>query len=317
MTTQTILGANGQIGIELAKELNRRYTNDLRLVSRNPQKVNESDQLMAADLLDAGQTMQAVAGSQIVYLTVGLPMDTKRWEEQWPRIMNNVIDACKAHRAKLVFFDNTYMYPQTADVQTEETPFHPNGPKGRVKARIASMLLDEMQKGNLEAIICRAPEFYGPGKTQSITNSLVFNAVRKGKKPRVLLRDDTLRTWIFTPDASKAMALIANSNDTYQQTWHLPCDDDRLTYKGLIQLIGDELGEQLTYSILPAFTLKISGLFNPRIREIAELLPRYRHNNLFDSQKFKRRFPDFPITSYQSGVSAIVSKWKPRAAALP
>ncbi|GGB02352.1 NAD-dependent epimerase/dehydratase family protein [Puia dinghuensis] len=310
---QTILGANGQIGIELAKELHQRYTKSIRLVSRHPRKVNESDELFAADLLDAGQTMQAVAGSQIVYLTVGIPMDTKVWEDQWPKMMSNVIDACKAHNARLVYFDNTYMLPQTAEVQTEETRFRPNGPKGRVKAKVASMLLDEMQKGGLEAIICRAPEFYGPGKTQSITNSLVFNSIRKGKKPRVLLRDDTLRTLIYTPDASKAMALIANSNDTFQQTWHLPCDDDRLTYKELIRLTGEVLGEQLSYSILSSLLLKVSGLFNPRVREIAELLPRYRSNNLFDSQKFKRRFPDFPITGYKSGIKAIVSAWEGKA----
>ncbi|HHF7372734.1 hypothetical protein [Legionella bozemanae] len=35
---QTILGANGQIAEELAKELRKNYTPDIRLVSRNPKK---------------------------------------------------------------------------------------------------------------------------------------------------------------------------------------------------------------------------------------------------------------------------------------
>lgn len=35
---QTILGSNGQIGHELAKELSKHYTTDIRLVSRNPKK---------------------------------------------------------------------------------------------------------------------------------------------------------------------------------------------------------------------------------------------------------------------------------------
>ena len=33
---QTILGSNGPIGQELAKELARNYTRDIRLVSRHP-----------------------------------------------------------------------------------------------------------------------------------------------------------------------------------------------------------------------------------------------------------------------------------------
>lgn len=46
---QTILGAGGPIGIELAKALTA-YTTDIRLVSRNPKKVNQTDTLFPADL---------------------------------------------------------------------------------------------------------------------------------------------------------------------------------------------------------------------------------------------------------------------------
>lgn len=69
---QTVLGATGQIAIELARELKRSFTEDIRLVSRNPRKVSDSDTLVAADLLDAGQTAKAVEGSSIVYFTAGL-----------------------------------------------------------------------------------------------------------------------------------------------------------------------------------------------------------------------------------------------------
>jgi uncharacterized protein YbjT (DUF2867 family) len=41
---QTILGANGTIGSELVKELTV-YTDKIRLVSRNPKKINETDEL--------------------------------------------------------------------------------------------------------------------------------------------------------------------------------------------------------------------------------------------------------------------------------
>jgi uncharacterized protein YbjT (DUF2867 family) len=105
---QTILGASGQIGIELARALHRDYTTDIRIVSRNPSKVNPTDSTMSANLLNAEQTAHAVKGSDIVYLTVGLPMDTERWEQEWPVIMRNVIDACKTHNAKLVLLSDNY-----------------------------------------------------------------------------------------------------------------------------------------------------------------------------------------------------------------
>ncbi len=40
---QTILGSGGAIGTELASAL-KKYTSDIRLVSRNPVKVNPTDE---------------------------------------------------------------------------------------------------------------------------------------------------------------------------------------------------------------------------------------------------------------------------------
>lgn len=178
---QTILGANGQIGEELTRELYRKHTKNLRLVSRNPKKIHESDQVFPADLQHARAVADAVSGSTIVYVTVGLPMDTKLWEEQFAIMIKNVIEACKIHQSKLVFFDNTYMYAKTDEPQTEESPFDPIGRKSAVRAEVAEMLLAEMKNQTIEIAICRAPEFYGPHKTKSITNTLIFENIKQGK----------------------------------------------------------------------------------------------------------------------------------------
>jgi putative NADH-flavin reductase len=134
---QTILGAGGIIANELAAELHKNYTKNIRLVGRNPKKVNESDELFKADLLNTQQTIDAVKGSEIVYFTAGLPYNSKIWHEQWPIIMQNVIEACKFHKAKLVFFDNVYMYGKVLGTMTEETPFNAKSIKGKVRGKIA------------------------------------------------------------------------------------------------------------------------------------------------------------------------------------
>lgn len=302
---QTILGVSGQIGTELARCLQREFTRNIRLVSRNPQKVNDSDQLFSADLLDAAQTLKAVEGAEIVYLTVGLPMDTQLWVAQWPTLMRNVIAACAATGAKLVFFDNTYMYAQTDAPQTESAAFQPHGEKGRVRAAIANELLEAMRTQRVQAMICRAPEFYGPGKTQSITNRTIIEPLKAGKTARVFLRDDTLRSLIYTPDASRAMAWLGNAPDAYGQTWHLPCDDARLTYREFIALAAEVFGVEGRYSVLKRWQLALAGVFNRTARDAAELLPRYERNNLFISDKFKQRFPEFPVTTFLQGLTAI------------
>ncbi|HRK52808.1 MAG TPA: NAD-dependent epimerase/dehydratase family protein [Cyclobacteriaceae bacterium] len=158
---QTILGANGVIANNVSKHLTQ-YTNEIRLVSRNPKKVNETDQLMKADLLNAQQTADAIQGSKVVYLTAGIPYRTATWKTQWPIVMQNVIDGCKQHNAKLVFFSNVYPYGLVEGKMTEETPFNPCSKKGEVRAKIETSLLNEVKKGNLQAQIVRAADFYGP-----------------------------------------------------------------------------------------------------------------------------------------------------------
>src|SRR5947207_8054804 len=96
----TILGAGGAIGIELVSHLAKKGLT-VRLVSRNPKSIDGADQVVSADLANLDQTISAVAGSDVVYLLVGIKYDLKVRRELWPRIMNNVIEACKRANAKL------------------------------------------------------------------------------------------------------------------------------------------------------------------------------------------------------------------------
>lgn len=166
----TILGANGVIGYELSRALSG-MGERLRQVSRTPRKVNETDEVFPADLLDPKATELAISGIEVTYLVAGLKYDARVWQEQWPRIMRNVIDGCKRHGSALVFFDNVYAYGRVDGVMTEETPFNPCSRKGEVRAKIATTLLNEMHAGTVRGMIVRAADFYGPGALRAFRTS--------------------------------------------------------------------------------------------------------------------------------------------------
>jgi len=67
MTTYTILGANGNIAQEVSKAL-ANPTNQIRQFSRNPKKVNDSDELFPGNLLNSKEISKAVKGSDVVFL---------------------------------------------------------------------------------------------------------------------------------------------------------------------------------------------------------------------------------------------------------
>jgi len=306
---QTILGSSGVIGKEVAKELHKSYTKDIRLVSRNPIQVNPSDELFKADLLNTNQVMEAVKGSEVVYLTVGIQYSAKIWAEQWPVIMRNVVDACVAHKAKLVFFDNVYAYGKVDGVMTENTSYNPCSKKGTIRLQAINMMMDEVKKGDLEGLIARAPDFYGPGTPLSLVNVTVFENYAKGKKAQWMGDAKKKHSFIYTPDAGKATAILGNTSSAFNQVWHLPTDQNTLTGKEFIDLAAKAFGAKPSYMVVPKWMLQMIGLFNPIIKESVEMLYQNEVDYLFDSSKFEKAF-DFNTTSYISGIQQAAQSYK-------
>lgn len=295
---QTILGAGGAIGKKLAKELTL-YTNEIRLVSRNPKAVNPGDQLMKADLTVAGEVDRAVAGSAIVYLTVGVEYSAKAWQQKWPLIMRNVLDSCIRHQAKLVFFDNVYTYDRDhLGNMTEETPVRPTSKKGEVRSQVVKMLLDEMNSGRITALIARAADFIDP--LNSVLVEMVVKNFSKGKKANWFSGVGKVHSFTHTGDAAKGTAILGNTPDAYGEVWHLPTSDERITGKEWIALFAREMGVAPTYSTLPDWMLGLLGLFIPVLKEVREMAYQYDRDYFFDSSKFNRRFGYVPIRAEEA-----------------
>ena len=298
---QTILGANGTIGNELSKHLPN-YTKEVRQVGRNPKKVNASDQTVAADLLDYSQTELAVAGSDVVYLTAGLKYDTKVWQVQWPKVVGNTIDACKKHNAKLVFFDNVYAYGHVVGRMTEETPFNPNSRKGEVRAKIATMLLEEIRSKNITGMIVRSADFYGPNVSQSITHPTVTERLKNGKSARWIGDPNAIHSFTYTPDAGKSLAVLGNAPHAYNQTWHALTSKEKITGQEYVKLACKSLGRPYnSLANLSKFNVRLLGIFIPVLRELVEMMYQFENDYIFDSSKIEDSFQIMP-TPYKAGI---------------
>jgi nucleoside-diphosphate-sugar epimerase len=306
---QTILGANGTIGSLLAKEL-AIYTNKIRLVSRNPKKVNDNDELFPADLSDALRVEKAIEGSDVVYLLVGFEYSYKVWAEKWPPLMQATIDNCIKHNAKLVFFDNIYLYDlNTISHMTEDSAINAPSKKGKIRSEIAGMLMDAVKNGKLTALIARSADFYGPQNERSFLIEVVYKNIKKGKKPNWFINADKKHSFTYTPDAAKATALLGNTADAFNQVWHLPTVDKPITGKEIIALFAKEMNAKNEVFVLPMWLIKILGLFIPFMREMPEMMYQYDRDYFFDSTKFNTRF-NFVPTSYPEGVKQTVALTK-------
>ena len=310
---QTILGSGGIISQELELSL-REYTTDIRLVGRNPRAFHESNELVTADLTNAEDTLRAVDGSEIAYLTIGLPYSYKQWYALWPVVMQNVIDACKSHGTKLVFFDNIYMYdPEYLGNMKEDTPHNPPSKKGAVRKQIVDMLMKEIENDSLTALIARCADYYGPGiERNGVLTETVFKKFAAKQKANWMGPLNFRHSYTYTPDAGRATAILGNTADAFNQTWHLPTSANPLTGQEWINAIASEMNAKPRTMILTRFIASIMGLFIPVMKELKEMMYQYDRDYVFNSEKFEQRF-NFTPTPYKEGIAHIATTDYPKA----
>jgi nucleoside-diphosphate-sugar epimerase len=302
---QTIIGAGGTIGNPLAREL-KNYADKIRLVSRNPQQINGTDELLSADATDAAALDKAVEGSEIVYCTIGFNYSVKAWRETWPPFIRNLTESCLKHNAKLVFFDNVYMYsPDSISHMTESSPIGPVSKKGKIRNEVAKIIEAAGARG-LNWIIARSADFYGPDNRQSVLIETVWKNIKSGKKAQWLGDASKIHTYTYTPDAAKATALLGNTADAYNQVWHLPTSKEKVTGKDWVKLFAEASGGKPGVQVAAPWLVKVMSWFMPVMAEIHEMLYQNTQDYVFLSDKFEERFPDFKITEPAEGVSEIV-----------
>lgn len=295
---QAVLGATGNIGSLLVNELVKRNIK-VRALSRNlpasASKVTDVEYAMA-DAENASSLLEATKGVDVVYTTLSVPYTTKQWQTSWPAIMRNVIAAARQNQFKLVFLDNVYMYGRVDGPMTEDSPIHPVSKKGEVRAEIAGMLTAAMAKGEVTATIGRSADFYGPDTRIS---SRFFEGTYKDGVALWTGKTDVLRTWSYTYDNAKALAVLGNDSRADGQIWHLPAAP-AMTGNEFISLASSILGKELVTKPFPGDSSEARAQLATNMPDIAEMMYQYDFPYDYRSDKFQQVFAMAP-TTYEAG----------------
>jgi len=298
----TVLGANGAIGKAVIKELEIRQ---LQI-----RKVSSKSTWIQADLLRREDAEKAIGGSSYVYLCIGLPYNTKVWETQWPQIMQNVIDACEKAQAKLIFLDNIYMYASPLPVPFDEsTSQNPNSKKGKARKQTADLMIKALRDNKIKGLIGRSADFYGEGAVNSTFYISFLERMILGKGPQTLVSADIEHTYANVIDNGRALVELALNDDCYGEVWHLPVGEP-ITTNGMLALFNKKLDSNFKISVMPTLLKKILSLFIPILKETKEMEYQFEQKYVMSDHKFRKRFPNFKVTSYQSGVDSMVEWFK-------
>jgi nucleoside-diphosphate-sugar epimerase len=301
----TILGAGGPVANSLIDVLSN-AGESVRLVSRKKIQTSGKAIWVGADLKDFLQLKKAVEGSTIIYMCAGLEYNKKVWAVEWPLIMQNLIDVTKYTGARLIFFDNVYMYGLVKGVMTEETPYNPVSVKGEIRAKIAEQLMHEAERGNIMATIARAADFYGAESLNSVFDSMVLMKYAKKQKAMWLGNTDAKHSFTYVPDTGEALYRLAKDTASTNQVWHLPTAA-ALEGKKFIELAASAFNVKPEYTRINKLLLQIIGLFNKVIGETVEMYYQYQYDYVFSSEKFEKAYGLKP-TSYGDGITQCSKK---------
>ncbi len=282
-----VFGAGGNLGQAVVRELLRR-SKLVRAVVRNgrsfPQAIVETVQ---GDAADPSSTQRICEGATVVYNCANPPYT--KWPELFPALQQGIIAGAAAHNALLVSAENTYMYGDVDRPFTEEMPYQAHTRKGMVRAQMAQELMAAHEQGQVRVIMGRAADFYGPGVLRTNMGERVFLPALTGKKAAIIGNLDVPRDYIFVDDFAQGLVTLAENETAVGQVWHIP-NAPTLTQGELVNLIYEEADQTPNVEAIPGMMVKGLGLFNPHLREVAEMLYEFKKPFVIDSSKYQKAF---------------------------
>lgn len=222
----------------------------------------------ATDATDADALTRAADGAATLFNCANPPYH--RWPTDWPPIHRSIMSAAERTGAGVVMMDNLYAIgPGSAMPMREDHRLAATGPKGSIRARMATELLEASANGRLRATLARASDFYGPGVRNSSLGERVLPKVLKGEAVSVLGRVDQPHSMSFMPDVVRTMIALADDERSWGHPWQVP-NARALTQQQMVEALARAAGTSVKVKVVPALALRMLGIFNPAIRELRE-----------------------------------------------
>lgn len=301
-----VIGASGGTGNAIARELVAQGK-QVRGVNRSGHaNFPFNIEMLKADATDPIQMREVCRGATVVYNCVNPPFT--QWRELFPAVMEATIAGAAAANAKYVFADDTWMYGKVNGPMTEDLPSRPVSNKGVLRAWLAEMLLAAHSKGQVQAVIGRGGELYGP-LVESVLGQNLFGAALSGKRATWFGNLDLPLAPLFIDDFARGLITLAEHDEAIGQIWHIPTAEP-ITGREFVRLIFEEVGRVPKVTAYSSKVVKALGLFWALAREGAEMIYQFEQPFDIDSNKYQSAFGGAAVTSYREGIRQTIDWYR-------
>ena len=307
---ENVVFGTGALGLAVARQLSSSGSS-VRLVNRSGSAASPPGvEVSAADATDPVATRRVCEGAAAVFHCANGPYG--RWAQTLPPLMNGIIEGAASAGSRLVYGDNLYMYGPVDSPIREDLPYRPIGPNTRVRAEVATTLMQACAAGKVRATIGRASDFYGPHARQSTVGDGVFGRALAGKPAQVLGNADLPHTFTFIDDFAAGLITLSQRDEALGQVLHVP-SAETVTTRRFIEMVFEQLQRPPRLAPVPRILLALLAVVIPPMAAVKETLYQSEHPWVVDHGKYARAFGSHP-TPHESAIAETVTWFRTQSA---
>ena len=296
-----LFGAAGAVGHALSAALDRRGS-QYRVVGRDLEKLRHEFpyvRCMRADFLSGEGVQEAAEAADTIFYLAGAPYE--HFERHPIMVRNALAAAQKAGVKRFIHIAPVYSYgPAAIRPVPESQPHEPNTRKGRWRLEQEQAVLDAGGKSGMRTAIVHLPDFYGPYAGNSLANYFIREALQR-KAATFIGPLDAQREFVYVPDVAEPLLAIAANEDVYGRCWNLGAVAP-IRARDFTNLVYSQLGTKPNTRSVPKIALQLFGLFNPSMRELAEMYYLYDSDFILDDSALNAKLGGLRKTPYETGV---------------
>ncbi|MBI4940001.1 MAG: NAD-dependent epimerase/dehydratase family protein [Actinobacteria bacterium] len=285
-----VVFGTGQVGRPLVEQLVT-AGHDVVAVNRDGRGSIRGARFEGGDAADPSFTTRVCAGADVVHFCLNA-LNYEQWTTQFPPLQRGVLAGAAAAGARLVVLDNLYAYgPPDGRPLVETMPARPTSAKAATRAAMTEELIAAHTAGDVEVVIGRASDYFGPGALRSALGETVFPAALTGKTAQVMGDPEQLHSYSYTPDVAAALVALGTADGVAGQVWHLPVAPARTT-RQVVERLYELTGHRPRLLAAGRTTLRAIGVFTPAMREYLHTLYQFSDPWVVDDTRFRTRFGD-------------------------
>lgn len=270
MTSQKVIvvGINGHVGHHIAKAFVAAGWGVAGFGRSNKQPI-AGVRFIKGDAEDVEAMRAAIGDAEVVVNALNLPYH--QWDQGRMEAQNQrVIDALGKSRKTLLFPGNIYNYAATDRVVTPDLRQRPQTPRGEIRVRVEALYEAAAKRGDIQAIILRAGDFYGPESTFDWFDLAMLREAKKGKFAMMGVRGVS-HSWAYLPDLGRAFEKLAWHRGELGAFENFHFAGNYVTPEQMAEAAQAAAPMKLKLGVFPRILFKAVGLVDPMMREVGKM----------------------------------------------